>query len=586
MTRSCYLFLLGRGAVGCEAEGPETPDECEDLIGPVEVEGEITSDTAWRCDTVSYVLTDDVFVGGGATLTVGPGVTVQAADQAAIVISNDAMGGAIVADGTEAPILFTSTEDVKEPGQWEGIVIDGNATRAELRSVVVEYAGDDTSDGSRSGMAGVLVIGEASVVDATIRHSGHHGVQMMEDGRMAAFSGNTFTDNAAPSVSVHAPHVGTLEGPNTFDDGDVVRVEGGVVATSATWSSLGAPYEIVDDVFVEGVTEPAVVDVAPGATLRMGDQVAFVVGYGGPGGLVADASGGEPVVFTSAEAVPAPGDWEGLVFDGNTTVGTLRNVQIRYGGDDTSDFSGSTRGGLVVADVGITVTDSTFDRNAIVGVQLLGDVQMVAFSDNTFVGSDEAAIDLLANSVASLSGPNTFEAGDRVRIDGGTVTASGTWADLGAPYELVDDVAIEGTDAPAIALEAGVELQMGDQVTLAVGTNDAGSLTAVADTAPIVFTSNRPVPAPGDWEAVVIDGNGDATLDGVTFEYCGDDTSSASASFQACLGVVGPASPSVRSCAFRDSQTHGIELRDGGSIVDPGETNTFDGIGGDDIHVH
>lgn len=47
------------------------------LLFAVEVEGEITTDTVWSPENNPYILTDQVYVNEGVTLTILPGTVVK-----------------------------------------------------------------------------------------------------------------------------------------------------------------------------------------------------------------------------------------------------------------------------------------------------------------------------------------------------------------------------------------------------------------------------------------------------------------------------------------------------------------------------
>ena len=110
-----------------------TPAACPalDTRTVVEVGADVAADTTWSCDNL-YVLQDQIFVTGGATLTIEPGVVVQGGGggeegQNALIVTTQ---GRIDAQGTSAdPIVFTSAnaEGVAAPGDWGGVVLLGLA---------------------------------------------------------------------------------------------------------------------------------------------------------------------------------------------------------------------------------------------------------------------------------------------------------------------------------------------------------------------------------------------------------------------------------------------------------------------------
>ena len=111
-----------------------------------------------------YALMGGVFigedVGGGAqpeakarvTLTIAPGTTIFGTDALSFLLIN--RGSKIEAVGTaEQPIVFTSAQPTKAPGQWGGLVINGRAPTNQGTNVMGEaetgfYGGPDAADNS------------------------------------------------------------------------------------------------------------------------------------------------------------------------------------------------------------------------------------------------------------------------------------------------------------------------------------------------------------------------------------------------------------------------------------------------------
>jgi len=90
--------------------------------------GDIVGDTTWSGD---MLLTGQVFVQPGATLTILPGVVVSSIAEDAEGLAPAVVvlpGGTLVAEGTaEAPITFTAAAEERSRGLWGGLIIMGNA---------------------------------------------------------------------------------------------------------------------------------------------------------------------------------------------------------------------------------------------------------------------------------------------------------------------------------------------------------------------------------------------------------------------------------------------------------------------------
>ena len=115
--------------------------------------GNITSSETWTANN-AYYLNGPTFIDGGATLTIEPGTFVFGGNvnQGVLVVKP---GAKIVAAGTaRMPIVLTSEFDVgeREPGDWGGLVIGGNAPcntcPREGEGDSGLFGGDDPTDSS------------------------------------------------------------------------------------------------------------------------------------------------------------------------------------------------------------------------------------------------------------------------------------------------------------------------------------------------------------------------------------------------------------------------------------------------------
>jgi hypothetical protein len=129
--------------------------------GTVVAGGEITASTTWSLADSPYLLTGQVFVGGGATLTIEAGVTIYGYKDdgtgaaPCLVIESGSM---IEAVGTSsAPITFTSampSSFLPASGMWGGLIIMGDATvygGTDEVEGITGYTYGGTNDADNSG---------------------------------------------------------------------------------------------------------------------------------------------------------------------------------------------------------------------------------------------------------------------------------------------------------------------------------------------------------------------------------------------------------------------------------------------------
>ncbi len=119
------------------------------IIGnTIETDLYLSADTKW-------LMTGHVNVIDGVTLTISSGTTIYASQNSEPVILNITKGGKIIAIGSESlPIIFTSVSENPQPGDWGGLMIDGNAPTNNPYSDgdgwTGGYGGTDASDNSGS----------------------------------------------------------------------------------------------------------------------------------------------------------------------------------------------------------------------------------------------------------------------------------------------------------------------------------------------------------------------------------------------------------------------------------------------------
>jgi len=400
----------------------------------IDVSAPILTHTTWIIADSPYVLTSDIVITTGVTLTIEPGVVVRGMDSTRLRVS-----GHLYAVGTETqPIMFTSSAD-SEPEEWQGLAFEGGT--GYLRHVIVRYGGQEYDHGGEVMRGNIMVrdvlTGEVRIENSQVLSEGnfldtnyglyvkdgrvvlsnttfaHNGTLSCDYGLYAAggsvitVTGCTFEDNGGWAVRVELDDVSGVTG-NSFSGNryDRVLIGAGTLTTNTT---------LVAQTGLDGYALDGNVVVTQGVTLVVSPGVA-VMGSNGSylavlGHLHAVGTPTGPITFTSSVDA-GPGEWAGLVFDRGT--GHLRHATVRYAGQSYTYGTQPMRSNIMVRDVldgevriencqvlsesnfiyldyGLYITDShvvvsntTFARN---GRQLDYGLYAAAGSDVTITGS-------------------------------------------------------------------------------------------------------------------------------------------------------------------------------------------------------
>ncbi|HET8946771.1 MAG TPA: right-handed parallel beta-helix repeat-containing protein, partial [Candidatus Polarisedimenticolia bacterium] len=630
-----------------------------------EILGEtLTADASWPSVGFPGVVLQDTVVAkdavNAATLTLSPGVVLRFNASTGLFIGTTVNKGALVAAGTAAqPITFTTNNATPAPGQWEGVYFDSMAVSATslLDHVVAEYAGQTYS-------GDVRLIGVSPIIrNSTFRNSSVYGVYgtsspsptisnntftgnvnfdvYMSGTSNAQVTGNTFAsavffdtaagthavtgntfnayNNAARNLRV-GMHAAAGLGSNTFagtGTASTAELLSETLASNASWAPLGFPYIALGDIIVaKDPTTASVLTLQAGVSIRFVASVALFVGTTvNRGALVVNGTAAQPVLFTTNNATPAPGQWQGIYFDSQSdgAASLIDHAIVEYAGQT---YSGDIR----LIGVSPTIRNSTLRNSSVYGIYGTASPSP-AIQNNTFSGNTNLDVLLSGTSNAQVTGNtftsamqfdtaagthavtgNTFNtynnAARNLRVGAhaapglstntfnGTGTASAaeilsetiatdaTWNALGFPYLPLSDlvVAKDPINASTLTLAPGVTMKFNAGTGLFIGTTvNKGALVAAGTVAqPITFTTNNATPAPGQWEGVYFDSmavSATSLLDHVVVEYAGQ-------TYSGDVRLIGVA-PTIRNSTFRNSSVYGLY---GTSQPSPlVQTNTFSG---------
>ncbi len=310
--------------------------------------GTIDTDEIWTPEGNPHIVSKTLTIAGyspnGATLTIEPGVEVRFEQNAKIVVGDNNSPATLIAKGTETSrIVFTGNQTEKTRGWWYHVYFNEQAVNCQMAYCTVEYGGkaDIYSNG------GNIIIDKAENVvieNCVITNSATNGLRFdtayssdISTGS-AKLSSNKFSDNEYCGIELcTANHVRWIEADNRFigNKSGGIYVNGShtdsLVTHDAAWHKFDEPY-IVENTIVEGAT----LTIEPGAELRFTEGAMLDVKSGR---LVAEGTSGSHILFTSSQAYPTKGWWEGIYLKENAADSSLAYCTVEYGGKPTPFIS-------------------------------------------------------------------------------------------------------------------------------------------------------------------------------------------------------------------------------------------------------
>ena len=308
----------------------------------------ITGAETWTADTSHYVAAT-VQVAG--TLTIAAGAEVCLEFDVTLVAT---AGGRVVAEGTTAqPIHIASM--ARSSNTFGALAANAGGT-LRLAHVLLDSSGGVRSTDGTVGIVQILGPGYGqprqpiiSVEDVTIRDAPAVGVTAFGGATFSADSSGLIISGAASYPIAVEPRTadGLPEGSYTGNGHDAILVTHNIdpISESTTFHDRGVPYDLADaeldsagSLLVRTDGGPLVtLAFEPGVTVRFPPlgtlNVVGATAANGPTALLAVGTADRPIVFTSASATPAAGDWKGLLFlNAVDPASQIANVRVEYAG--------------------------------------------------------------------------------------------------------------------------------------------------------------------------------------------------------------------------------------------------------------
>ena len=194
-----FIFFLVVAATLLLATPAGATDKC----------GEVGGET-WTTADHPYVVTCDVTVAEGTTLTIEAGVEVRFVYLVGMIVE-----GILEVYGTPSDIVtFTTADDVSPfPGEWSGVLLDLNSSGI-IQHALIEY-----------GDKGINVRGDATVTLTGVTAARNNwGVYVEGTGTPSVYAtGCTITDNPVSGVRVELTSPLRFSTPVTITDSELQR---------------------------------------------------------------------------------------------------------------------------------------------------------------------------------------------------------------------------------------------------------------------------------------------------------------------------------------------------------------------------
>lgn len=401
------IFSDGYESGDTSAWGDTTAPQCPAPTGgPTMHANSLPANETWTANGSPHVLTTNVTVPAGITLTISPCAEVRLRSGVNIIVL-----GTLVARGTPLQRIAIHRDDpalafaylwVRSPATADIAYADITGGGSSDAAVLIE--GVDNPPVQPAILDHVKVVGSARYGVRLFRNAGFAGAS-----RDLVVSGSGATQPGSPyPIRMDLAAVSTVPtGVYRGNASDLLQVLiGAVLQSDLTFHERGTPYQLggggsTGVLTVSGSPSLATLTVEAGVEMRFNSEGSNIGGLflGANSRLVAVGTAALPILFTGIGGAPLPGSWEGITFTSAVDPGTLLDhVRIdaagAHGGDqgfgcppppDTLNTDGALK--IFVQPASEFLVNSTISNSFAHGVFRAWTGTEVDFlASNTFVG--------------------------------------------------------------------------------------------------------------------------------------------------------------------------------------------------------
>lgn len=456
------------------------------------IDENITEDATW---SGTVYVEGAVKAASGAVLTVEPGTQVVMAQDSSLDFATEA-DAALMANGSQSkPVQFCGEQ--AEAGYWAGVALDA-AGRSHLENVLIANAGQ--AEGAALTLNGPATLQQVEVNGSAA--DGIHASDFAEASSDVVVKGNAAIGLVLTAEQALAHMPSEIEFSGNTDDRVRVRFE--TIEQDVSVPALDVAY--VQEGALK-VKNSATFELQAGVNYLFDTAASLEIGAEGESATALFlGSEDNPVICGGAE--DTSGYWQGIMLMPSASIDSmLSHVEIRHAGADGH--------AALDAQAAITV-DHVLVSESETGVRV-GHDGLSADSDGLEVtGTAGVPLQVEANALVNLPQAKlSGNADDRVMVEGGEISSSGTIVDLGVSYAVMGD--LDTVDACALNIEPGVVFVMADDTRFTVGADGSAASISAEGTSEAMIEFRGASDDAGAWYGITIGSN--VTADS-SLQYC------------------------------------------------------------------
>jgi RHS repeat-associated protein len=417
------------------------------------VYGTIYQDTTWSVDDSPYDIISLVTITSGKTLTIEPGVLVEA-EKSSYYFS---IYGNLVANGTTVnPIIFTSKTDPLYGGTgsdfWPGIEIESTG-EMDAEHVKIRYAGGPTNwGGSYNHGYSINDYGKLDISDSEITNSNGYGISICSAGIDTTINGCSISNNIMNGINIYTGSSTNIDiennsiTNNSFGDlnigsyqGGTLTVEGNTISNSNPqvnpisinltsfsptnlvglrgYDKVGISYSTINHDLTlpqnHYILDGSIITIPAGVTLTIEPGTIFRINnssnaktFDVSGELIAQGTSEHPIIFTSItdSTYGGAGDtgyWSGIQIE-STGVMDAEHITVKYSGGPYSSWSGYSCGNAINDFGNLSITDSEISSSYGCGILLCAIGQSTTIDGCKITNGGEYGININTGAAADI----------------------------------------------------------------------------------------------------------------------------------------------------------------------------------------